>query len=43
MEGQWRVDLSGREMDAVDEEGWAYGLDFGWVKDCPFLPGQGKK
>ena len=29
-------------MDAVDADGWAYGLDFGWLQ-FPFAPGAGGK
>ncbi len=37
------MDLSGHEAEAVDEEGWGYGLDFWAVRDYPFQPHQGKK
>ncbi|KDD76764.1 hypothetical protein H632_c113p0, partial [Helicosporidium sp. ATCC 50920] len=42
LEETWHVDLSGSIVDAVDDEGWSYGLDFGRVAH-PFAPGAGLK
>jgi hypothetical protein len=33
--------VRGLEQDAVDEEGWAYAVDFPWLQHPP-LPGSGK-
>ncbi|GAB4822484.1 hypothetical protein N2152v2_009530 [Parachlorella kessleri] len=43
LEEDWRLDMSGRDIEAIDEEGWAYGLDFWAVREYPFLPHQAKK
>uniref|UniRef100_A0A1D2AAN3 VASt domain-containing protein n=1 Tax=Auxenochlorella protothecoides TaxID=3075 RepID=A0A1D2AAN3_AUXPR len=42
LESTWHLDLSGQLVDAVDADGWAYGLDFGWLV-FPFPEGGGQK
>lgn len=41
-DAEWKIDLSGRETEAVDRDGWQYGVDFGWLKFPP-EPGNGKR
>lgn len=38
----WYLDLSGVLTDSMDNQGWAYGLDFHYVT-YPFAPGAGRK
>ena len=42
LEEKWHVDLSGQSAAAVDIDGWAYAVDFPWLK-MPPLPGMGRK
>ena len=42
LEEKWHVDLSGQSAAAVDADGWAYAVDFPWLK-MPPLPGMGRK
>ena len=37
----WQIDMSGLLENAVDEEGWSYGVDFPWLQ-WPPAPGAGR-
>ncbi|GMH45723.1 hypothetical protein BSKO_13686 [Bryopsis sp. KO-2023] len=41
-DAEWKIDLSGRKTEAVDPDGWQYGVDFGWLKFPPEA-GNGKR
>ncbi len=42
MEGEWQLDMGGWDVDCSDKEGWAYAVDFPWMKNG-YVPGAGKK
>ena len=37
----WHIDMTGLASHAVDEEGWSYAVDFGWLQ-LPPAPGSGR-